>query len=66
MARSRYSGDDIRRVRKANKLTQAELAEHMGVTRRTVMRWERQGVDWGNHAFERERFHELEQPELPL
>ncbi len=67
MSRLRYSGDDIRRVRKASNMTQAEFARHMGVVRRTVMRWERQGVDcWTNHAFELTRFEELEQLELPL
>lgn len=61
-----YSGRDIRRVRRANKMTQAKFAHHMGVSRRTVIRWERAGADWNNYAFERAQFAKLEQPELDL
>jgi transcriptional regulator with XRE-family HTH domain len=35
------SGDDVRKVRRRLHLTQAELAERLGVTSNTVARWER-------------------------
>ena len=34
------AGDLVRRIRRDNRLTQGEFAERLGVTRRTVIRWE--------------------------
>lgn len=36
-----YSGDDIREARQAKRMTQADLAAQIGVSHRTVARWER-------------------------
>lgn len=66
MPRMRFSAKQIRAVRKANGMTQTQFAHHMGVSRRTVIRWERTGVDWSKYAFEAHQFRKLEQPELPL
>ena len=33
-------GDNIRKLREAHDLTQSELADQLGVTRETVVKWE--------------------------
>lgn len=38
--------DDICRMRRAMHLTQAQLAEQLGVTRHSVCRWESSGGRW--------------------
>lgn len=41
--------DEIKRIRKKLNITQAELAEKLGVSRRTVENWEQyRGVNGGN------------------
>lgn len=63
---NQYSGTQICNARVANSMTQSDLAHYMGVTRYTIIRWEKAGAGWDNHKFSSDRFEKLEQPELPL
>jgi DNA-binding XRE family transcriptional regulator len=65
-ARQLYSAADVKRVRRANLLSQDEFAEVFGVSRRTVIRWEQHGVDWRAYGFSVPKFCDLEQLKLPL
>lgn len=63
---SLYSAQDVCRIRRANHMTQQQFADHMAVTRRTVIRWEQSGVGWRNYGLWLDRLKKLEQPDLPL
>jgi transcriptional regulator with XRE-family HTH domain len=54
-------GAVVRRIREANALTQAEFAERMGVTSRTVIKWEQWGAIFDALPFIRNsKLHRLE------
>ena len=51
------TGSDIKRVRKTLQLTQKKFAELLGVSVKTLQRWDREGILKTNHPHRQALLH---------